>query len=122
MALSMVAFSEAAFAVETIDLRAGQSYSGNFYVFDESNCQSAGIGTVTFKQPKNGKVTARKGRTKVSAGQECAGKTFPVWVVTYTPNKGFRGKECGAVSLSYPLYIEGNIMTSKNYPICFNVK
>jgi hypothetical protein len=115
-------FSTSAFSVETIDLPAGRSYSGDFYVFNESNCESAGIGTLNYKQPKNGKVSSRKGRSKVPAGQACAGKSFPAWIVTYTPNKGFRGKECGSISLNYPLYIDGNVMTSKNYPICFNVK
>ena len=109
-------------ATETFDMKAGQSITTKFAVWDSSNCQAGPYPEVQFKQPANGKITTRRGRAVEPEGTPCAGKNLPGVFVTYKPNKGFKGKECGAISLVFPEYVSGGGITSKRYDICINVK
>ena len=120
---AMLAFSIGSVsAAETIDMKAGQSITTKFAVWDSSNCQAGPYPEVQFKQPANGKITTRKGRGIEPKGSPCAGKNLPGVFVTYKPNKGFRGKECGAISLVFPAYVSGGNATSQRYDFCINVK
>ena len=114
--------SNAALSAETYDMKAGGSITTKFGVWNSSNCEAGAYPEITFKQPANGKITTRKGRGVEPAGSACAGKNLPGIFVTYTPNKGFRGQDCGSLSMAFPTYVGGTVMTSRRFDICINVK
>jgi hypothetical protein len=117
-----VVIAGSAFAAESIDVRAGGSFSTKIAVWNSSNCEAGPYPRVEFGQPANGNLTSKKGRSKEPAGSACAGKTLPGMVITYKPKKGFRGKDCGSISLNYPEFVSGGGETSRRYDVCFNVK
>jgi hypothetical protein len=115
-------FAAQAFAAETIDVRAGGSFSTKIAVWNSSNCEAGPYPRVEFGQPANGSFSSKKGRSKEPAGSACAGKNLPGVVITYKPKKGFRGKDCGSISLNFPEYVNGGSETSRRIDVCFNVK
>jgi hypothetical protein len=121
-AVLAIAFGGSAFAVETIDLPAGKSFTTKIGTWNSSNCEAGPYPRMEFKQPANGKFSSKKGRSVEPAGSACAGKNLPGWIITYTPKKGFRGKDCGSITLNFQEYVNGGNEISQNYPICFNVK
>ena len=109
-------------AAETIDVPAGKSFSTKIGTWDSSNCQAGEFPALDFAKFENGTITKKKGRSVEPEGSACAGKNLPGWIVTYKPNKGFRGEDCGAISLNFSEYVNGGNIISKRYGICFNVK
>jgi hypothetical protein len=122
LAACVVLISGVAFAAETIDVPAGRSFSTKIGTWDSSNCQAGEYPALDFAKFENGTITKKKGRSVEPAGSACAGKNLPGWIVTYKPNKGFRGEDCGAISLNFSEYVSGGNTISKRYNICFNVK
>ena len=121
-AIIMAAFTVTVTAAEGIDVKAGGSFSTKIAVWNSSNCEAGPYPRVEFSQTPNGKLSAKKGRSKEPEGSACAGKTLPGMVITYVPDKGFKGKDCGSIALNYPEYASGGGETSRRYDVCFNVK
>jgi hypothetical protein len=111
-----------AVAAETIDVTAGKSFTTKIGTWNSSNCEAGPYPALDFAKFSNGTLSKKKGRSIEPAGSACAGKNLPGWIVTYTPKKGFKGEDCGAISLNFSEYVSGGNTISKRYPICFNVK
>jgi hypothetical protein len=121
-AFFVVSFSSVAVAQGEIEVPAGKSFTTKMNVYNPNNCEAGPYPQVEFKQPENGTFTSKKGRSVEPKGAACAGKNMPGVMITYTPKKGFRGRDCGSVALNFPAYVSGGSMTSRIFPVCFNVK
>lgn len=76
--------------------------------FNRGTCLSAALPRYKIsRQPKHGRLKLEARTVKIRNKGSCKGKPIKAYIVTYSPEKGFRGKDTGQVSFTYFRYTEG---------------
>jgi hypothetical protein len=123
--LSLSAATGAASAEKAeVDANGGMQIIFTFVSTYADTCDSADPPRYKIKkQTANGQLVADIVKTTYPADDEkCASKPVQVFVVGYQPNRGFRGKDSGTVSMSYTLYTNESVRRSRDLRFDITVK
>lgn len=97
----------------------------SFHVYNYATCYSPGhIKSDVTRQGENGTVKVVYKRLKLpdDVRGRCAGLNAGALVITYTPNRGYRGKDSARVIFRYPRFEGDNRTKSSTLNLSITVK
>lgn len=75
-----------------------------YWIFSKENCRPGPKPKVEFKQPQNGTISVSWGTLGVIPKGLCKNVSVKGYFISYTPNRGYRGKDTGKVYFSFLKY------------------
>ncbi len=123
-AVLMASLNTAAAETHSRDVAANKATVVNGHVYyNRHECTSGPIAQVKLKvKPKHGSVKISRTTYTPPIGKRCDNKKFNAVIVTYTPKRGYRGKDTFKTSYSMPTYIQGSQMNYYSDTYKINVK
>ncbi|MGL4488276.1 MAG: hypothetical protein ACRCU5_02385 [Rhizobiaceae bacterium] len=81
-----------------------------FTLFNSTSCEYGPKPKVEFRQPENGTISVKWGVVGTIDKGVCKSKNVRGYIISYTPNRGYRGKDQGSVIFNYLKYgTSGNV-------------
>lgn len=121
-AIVAVVFSTAHAEAKSYTIKSGQAKAlTSISHYDAESCGGMAPPKYKITQTSNGKLSVVPYKIKLPKGP-CAGRLIKFYFLVYTPKRGFKGQDKGAISYTEPQFTDSTILSQTRLNIVLNVK